>query len=57
MSTMFIACGCILLGIYRFYELSQKKDNLSKSEQYARIGIGIFMISIGCFLLARIIFG
>lgn len=51
-----VAWGCLLLGIYRFYELSQKKNELSKSERYFRIGIGIFMIGLGCILLSRLYF-
>ncbi len=51
-----VAWGCLLLGIYRFYELSQKKDELSKSEKNSRIGIGIFMIALGCYLLCRMYF-
>ena len=54
METTIIAWGCLLLGLYRFYELNQKKDTFTKTEKYARIGIGVFMIAIGSFLLARI---
>ena len=50
-----VAFGCLFLGIYRFYELSQKKDTLSKSEIYFRIGMCVFMITLGCILIARML--
>lgn len=50
-----VAFGCLLLGIYRFYELSHKKDTLSKSEIYFRIGLGVFMIALGCILIVRML--
>ena len=56
MGTIITAWGCLALGIYRFYELSQNKNKYSKSEVYFRIGLGLFLCIIGCILLVRLYF-
>ena len=50
------AIVCLIFGIYEFYELSHKKDTLSKSEKYFRIGWSIFLVTIGCALIVKIFF-
>ena len=57
MGTLITALGCLLLGLYRFYELDKNKETLTKSEKYARIGFGVFLTALGGILLIRVLLG
>ncbi len=56
MGSMFVATGCLLLGVHHIYDDIQDNPKYSKSEKRFRIGVGVIMSVLGIILLARNLF-